>query len=59
MVFVTPDRGGGYLSDQCASLPAPGTVSKVAHPNIERGKDPDEIRRDKNYLDSVDEIWQI
>ena len=22
-------------------------------------KSPDEIRRDKNYLDTVDEIWQI
>jgi hypothetical protein len=27
---------------------------------VDRGnKSPDEIRRDKNYLDAVDEIWQV
>ena len=32
----------------------------IIHPNIDRkGRSPDEIRRDKNYLDVVDEIWQI
>jgi hypothetical protein len=28
--------------------------------DIERGqRSPDEIRRDKSYLDTVDEIWQV
>jgi hypothetical protein len=35
-------------------------VSRVVLPAIDRGRrSPDEIRRDKNYLDAVDEIWQI
>ncbi len=50
-----------YLSDQIVLLtPRPGTLSRIIQPDIERGrKSPDEIRRDKNYLDTVDEIWQI
>jgi NitT/TauT family transport system ATP-binding protein len=62
VVFVTHSiEEAVYLSDQIVLLsPRPGTVSKIIHPNIERGaRDPDEIRRDKNYLDVVDEIWQI
>jgi NitT/TauT family transport system ATP-binding protein len=35
-------------------------VSRVLEPAIDRGRrSPDEIRRDKNYLDAVDEIWQL
>jgi len=62
VIFVTHSiEEAAYLSDQIVLLsPRPGTVSKVVHPNIERGeKNPDEIRRDKNYLDVVDDIWQI
>jgi NitT/TauT family transport system ATP-binding protein len=62
VIFVTHSiEEAAYLSDQIVLLsPRPGTVSKIIHPNIERGvRDPDEIRRDKNYLDVVDEIWQI
>ncbi|HEY3303903.1 MAG TPA: ABC transporter ATP-binding protein [Candidatus Binatia bacterium] len=62
VIFVTHSiEEAAYLSDQIVLLsPRPGTVSKIVHPNIERGgKNPDEIRRDKNYLDTVDEIWQI
>jgi NitT/TauT family transport system ATP-binding protein len=61
-IFVTHSiEEAAYLSDQIVLLsPRPGTVSKIVHPNIERsGKSPDEIRRDKNYLDVVDDIWQI
>ena len=61
-IFVTHSiEEAAYLSDQIVLLsPRPGTVSKIVHLNIERsGKSPDEIRRDKNYLDTVDEIWQI
>ena len=62
VIFVTHSiEEAAYLSDQIVLLsPRPGTVSKIIHPNIDRGaRDPDEIRRDKNYLDVVEEIWQI
>jgi NitT/TauT family transport system ATP-binding protein len=62
VIFVTHSiEEAAYLSDQIVLLsPRPGTVSKIIHPNVERGaRDPDAIRRDKNYLDVVDEIWQI
>jgi NitT/TauT family transport system ATP-binding protein len=62
VIFVTHSiEEAAYLSDQIVLLsPRPGTVSKIIYPNIERGaRDPDAIRRDKNYLDVVDEIWKI
>jgi NitT/TauT family transport system ATP-binding protein len=62
VIFVTHSiEEAAYLSDQIVLLsPRPGTVSKLIHPNVDRrGKNPDEIRRDKNYLDTVDDIWQI
>src|SRR5215468_660291 len=62
VIFVTHSiEEAAYLSDQIVLLsPRPGTVSKIIRPNIKRGvRDPDEIRRDKNYLDVVEEIWQI
>jgi NitT/TauT family transport system ATP-binding protein len=62
VIFVTHSiEEAAYLSDQIVLLsPRPGTVSKIIEPNIDRGgRNPDEIRRDKNYLDTVDEIWQL
>jgi NitT/TauT family transport system ATP-binding protein len=62
VIFVTHSiEEAAYLSDQIVLLsPRPGTVSKIIEPNVDRhGKQPDEIRRDKRYLDTVDEIWQI
>jgi len=62
VIFVTHSiEEAVYLSDQVVLLsPRPGSVSRIVRPNIERsGRAPDEIRRDKNYLDAVDEIWQI
>ena len=62
VIFVTHSiEEAAYLSDSIVLLsPRPGRVSKVLRPQIEReGKNPDEIRRDKVYLDTVDEIWQI
>jgi NitT/TauT family transport system ATP-binding protein len=62
VIFVTHSiEEAAYLSDQIVLLSArPGTVSKIIQPNIDRlDRNPDEIRRDKNYLDAVDEIWQI
>jgi len=62
VIFVTHSiEEAAYLSDTIVLLsPRPGRVSKVLRPRIEReGKNPDEIRRDKVYLDTVDEIWQM
>jgi NitT/TauT family transport system ATP-binding protein len=62
VVFVTHSiEEAAYLSDQIVLLSTrPGTVSKIIQPDIDReGRSPDEIRRDKNYLDAVEEIWQI
>jgi NitT/TauT family transport system ATP-binding protein len=59
VIFVTHSiEEAAYLSDQIALLsPRPGRVSKVIKPNVDRTKTPDEIRRDRGYLDTVDEIW--
>jgi NitT/TauT family transport system ATP-binding protein len=62
VIFVTHSiEEAVYLSDQVILLsPRPGSVSRIVRPDIQRaGRNPDEIRRDKNYLDTVDEIWQI
>jgi NitT/TauT family transport system ATP-binding protein len=61
VIFVTHSiEEAAYLSDQIALLsPRPGRVSRVINPNVDRGKSPDEIRRDRNYLDTVDEIWHM
>ena len=62
VIFVTHSiEEAAYLSDQIVLLsPRPGTVSNIIHPNIDRkGRSPDEIRRDKNCLEAVDELWQI
>ena len=62
VVFVTHSiEEAVYLSDLIVLLsPRPGTVSQMLQPRVDRqGKNPDEIRRDKNYLDTVDQIWQI
>src|SRR5918999_1598025 len=56
VVFVTHSiEEAAYLSDQIVLLsPRPGEVSKIITPKIERGvRNPDDIRRDKNYLDVV------
>jgi NitT/TauT family transport system ATP-binding protein len=61
VIFVTHSiEEAVYLSDQIVLLsPRPGSVSRLLHTNIARDRSPDEIRRDKNYLDTVDEIWKI
>jgi NitT/TauT family transport system ATP-binding protein len=61
VIFVTHSiEEAVYLSERVVLLsPRPGTVSRVVQPAVDRGRrSPDEIRRDKNYLDAVDEIWQ-
>ena len=62
VIFVTHSiEEAVYLSDRIVLLtPRPGTVHRVVEPSVERGRrSPDEIRRDKGYLDAVDEIWQV
>jgi len=61
VIFVTHSiEEAAYLSDQIALLsPRPGTVSKIVRPSVDRSRSPDEIRRDRNYLDTVDEIWHV
>jgi NitT/TauT family transport system ATP-binding protein len=61
VIFVTHSiEEAAYLSDQIILLSQrPGTVLKIVHPRIDHDTGPDEIRRDKRYLDAVDEIWQI
>ncbi len=62
VLFVTHSiEEAAYLSDQIVLLSRrPGTVSRIIPLDIERGRrSPDEIRRDKTYLDTVDEIWQV
>lgn len=61
VIFVTHSiEEAAYLSDQIILLSQrPGSVLRVIRPNIERGESADEIRRDKGYLDAVDEIWKI
>lgn len=61
VIFVTHSiEEAAYLSDQIALLsPRPGTVSRIIRPNVDHARPADAIRRDRNYLDTVDEIWQI
>jgi NitT/TauT family transport system ATP-binding protein len=62
VIFVTHSiEEAVYLSDTIVLLsPRPGNISRIIEPRIERqNQNPDEIRRDKTYLDTVDQIWQI
>ena len=59
VIFVTHSiEEAAYLSDQIVLLsPRPGSVSRVVRPAVNRSRTADEIRRDRNYLDTVDDIW--
>ena len=59
VIFVTHSiEEAAYLSDQIVLLtPRPGKVSRIVRPAVDRSRSPDEIRRDRNYLDTVDDIW--
>jgi NitT/TauT family transport system ATP-binding protein len=62
VLFVTHSiEEAAYLSDQIVLLsPRPGSVSRLIRSGIERaGRAPEEIRRDKAYLDTAEEIWQL
>ncbi|MGE0238055.1 MAG: ABC transporter ATP-binding protein [Parvibaculaceae bacterium] len=48
-----------YVSDRIVLLSRrPSQVSSIVEPQIARGRDPDQIRRDSAYLDTVETIWQ-
>lgn len=48
-----------YVSDRIVILSKrPSQVSAIVEPKIGRGRDPDQIRRDSAYLDTVETIWQ-
>ena len=59
-IFVTHSiEEAVYVSDRIVLLsPRPGRVSRIIEPKIDRSGDPDAIRRDQHYLDTVEEIWQ-
>lgn len=61
VIFVTHSiEEAVYVSDRIVLLsPRPGRISKIIESDINREGTPDEIRRDKNYLDTVEEIWQM
>jgi len=61
VIFVTHSIEEAPISPTASSFcRRDRDVSQIIHPNVDRGsKSPDEIRRDKNYLDAVDEIWQV
>lgn len=48
-----------YLSDRIVLLsPRPGRVAGIVEPKIRRDGDPERIRRDPVYLDTVETIWR-
>lgn len=58
-IFVTHSiEEAVYVSDQIAILlPRPSRVSEIIRPSNFRAKGVENIRRDPEYLDIVDEIW--
>ena len=60
VLFVTHSiEEAVYLSDRIVLLSRrPSRVAQVIEPAIQRGDDPDAIRRHPAYLDTVETIWQ-
>jgi NitT/TauT family transport system ATP-binding protein len=58
-IFVTHSiEEAVYLSDRIILLSRrPGRVSRIIEPDIPRDGTPDEIRRDRRYLDTIEDIW--
>ena len=59
-IFVTHSiEEAVYVSDRVVLLSRrPSRVSAIIEPDISRHEDPDKIRRDPAYLDTVENIWQ-
>jgi NitT/TauT family transport system ATP-binding protein len=61
VIFVTHSiEEAVYVSDRIVLLsPRPGRINKIVNADLDRvGKTADEIRREKRFLDMVEEIWQ-
>ena len=61
VIFVTHSiEEAVYVSDRIVLLTTrPGQVHKIVDADLDReGKTPDQIRREKRFLDVVDDIWQ-
>lgn len=58
-IFVTHSiEEAVYVSDQIALLLArPSRVAEIIRPQVNRSISPDAIRRDPEYLDTVERIW--
>lgn len=61
VLFVTHSiEEAVYLSDQVALMtPRPGSIMHIFNTKLDHGRNPEEIRRDKKYLDCVEELWQV
>lgn len=61
VIFVTHSiEEAVYISDQIVLLsPRPGRIAKIIPVDLDRSAGSDEIRRNKLYLDTVEEIWQV
>jgi len=59
VIFVTHSiEEAVYMSNEIVLLTRhPGRVVKTIRPGLERGLNPEVIRRDPRYLDTVDQIW--
>lgn len=59
-IFVTHSiEEAVYVSDQVAILlPRPSRVSEIIKPSSFKNKDVDSIRKDSDYLDTVEKIWK-
>ena len=59
-IFVTHSiEEAVYVSDQVAILlPRPSRVSEIIKPSGFKDKDVDSIRKDSEYLDTVEKIWK-
>ena len=59
-IFVTHSiEGAVYVSGQVAILlPRPSRVSEIIKPSSFKNKDVDSIRKDSEYLDTVEKIWK-
>lgn len=60
LIFVTHSiEEAVYLSDRIVLLsPRPGRISDIIEPKISRDRSPEDIRRDPEYLDIIEDIWR-
>jgi NitT/TauT family transport system ATP-binding protein len=61
VIFVTHSiEEAVYVSDQIVLLSErPGRVSRIVRPELDRSGDFERIRRERAYLDCVEEIWNV